>query len=113
MKSTHFDPRAVGLQPYPVSPERLSAGTEIRYAIEWQREDGSEVRGVWEMSPGVLQGSEGDEMFVVVSGRATVEFADGRTWEVVPGDVGVTVAGDVAAWTVHETLRKVFTRRLH
>jgi uncharacterized cupin superfamily protein len=112
MKSTQFDPRSVEMQPYPVSEDRLTPGTTITFGVAWQREDGSEVRGVWEMTPGVLRGSEGDEMFVVVAGRATVEFDDGRTWELTTGDVGVTVPGDVAQWTVHETLRKVFSRRL-
>jgi uncharacterized cupin superfamily protein len=112
LQSTVFDPHALDLQPYPVEPARLSEGTQIRYAVPWHGGDGSEVRGVWEMTPGVLRASEGDEMFVVLTGRATVQFQDGRTWQLSAGDVGITVPGDVADWTVHETLRKVFHRRL-
>ena len=47
-------------------------------------------------------------MFVVVSGRATIEVEGGPTLEVTPGSVGFLRAGDRTAWTVHETLRKVF-----
>jgi uncharacterized cupin superfamily protein len=112
LKSSQFDPTSVEMQPYPLPADRLSGGAEVMFSVQWQRDDGSEVRGVWEMTPGVLHATEGDEMFVVVSGRATVEFQDGRTWQLAPGDVGVTVPGDVAEWVVHETLRKVFHRRM-
>ena len=33
--------------------------------------------GVWEMTPGVMSDVEADEVFVVLSGAATVEFDDG------------------------------------
>ena len=33
--------------------------------------------GVWEMSPSVTTDVEVDEFFIVLSGRATVAFADG------------------------------------
>ncbi|MGW0949211.1 cupin domain-containing protein [Streptomyces sp. NPDC002623] len=112
MKSVQFDPAAVETVTYPVDPARVTPGTEIVVGPVWNREDGSEVRGVWQMDPGVLEGVEGDEMFVIVSGRATAEFADGRVWQLGPGDVGIMVPGDVCRWTTHETLRKVFARRI-
>jgi uncharacterized cupin superfamily protein len=111
MKSTLFNVTKAELQPLPTAPERLKDGARTSYSADWQREDGSEVRGVWEMTPGVLEGVDSDEMFVIISGRATVEFDDGRVWEVGPGDVGVTVPGEVARWTVHETVRKAYTLR--
>jgi uncharacterized cupin superfamily protein len=112
MTSTSFPVATAELQPLPTAPERLEGGARTSCALYWQRDDGSEVRGVWEMTPGVLHGVDGDEMFVVVKGRATLEFDDGRVWEVGPGDVGVTIPGDVVRWTVHETIRKAFTRRV-
>ncbi len=33
--------------------------------------------GIWEMTPGVMSDVEAEELFVVLSGAATVEFADG------------------------------------
>jgi uncharacterized cupin superfamily protein len=65
-------------------------------------------RGVWEITPGVVTDVEADELFVVLSGRATIEFENGPTLEVGPGDAAVLPEGAVTRWTVHETLRKVY-----
>jgi uncharacterized cupin superfamily protein len=107
VKSLVIDPTTVDMYPYPVAPERITPGTETTANAIWEREGGGEVGAVWQMTPGVLEGVQGAETFVVVSGRATVEFDDGRVSEIGPGSVGVIVEEDVARWTVHETLRKV------
>lgn len=65
-------------------------------------------RGVWEITPGVVTDVEADEVFVVLSGRATIEFEEGPILEVGPGDVAVLPEGAATRWTVHETLRKVY-----
>ena len=67
--------------------------------------------GVWQHSTGVSTDVEADEVFVVLSGRATVEVADGPTLELGPGDVGLLPAGARTTWTVHETLRKIYVVR--
>ncbi len=64
--------------------------------------------GVWQHSVGVSTDVEADEIFVVLTGRATVEIDGGPTLEIGPGDVGVLTAGARSTWTVHETLRKVY-----
>ncbi|WP_088290467.1 cupin domain-containing protein [Kineosporia sp. A_224] len=64
--------------------------------------------GVWQHSTGVSRDVEADEIFVVLSGRATVEVEGGPTLEIGPGDVGLLPAGARTTWTVHETLRKVY-----
>ena len=65
--------------------------------------------GVWEMTPGVMRDVEADEVFVVLSGAATVEFADGTApLTLEPGDVVRLAAGAETVWTVTETLRKVY-----
>lgn len=65
--------------------------------------------GVWEMTPGVMNDVETDEVFVVLSGAATVEFATGiETMNLGPGDVVRFAAGTETVWTVTETLRKVY-----
>ncbi|WP_198954848.1 cupin domain-containing protein [Kineosporia sp. R_H_3] len=64
--------------------------------------------GVWQHSAGVSRDVEADEIFVVLSGRATVEVEGGPTLEIGPGDVGLLPAGARTTWTVHETLRKVY-----
>ncbi|MBI3225522.1 MAG: cupin domain-containing protein [Mycolicibacterium cosmeticum] len=65
--------------------------------------------GIWEMTPGEMTDVEADEVFVVLSGAATVEFADGATpLTLGPGDVVRLAAGTETVWTVTETLRKVY-----
>lgn len=64
--------------------------------------------GIWEHTPGVSSDVEGDEVFVVLAGRATVVVEGGPTLELGPGDIGVLEAEARTTWTVHETLRKVY-----
>jgi uncharacterized protein len=68
---------------------------------------GAEV-GVWEMTPGAATDVEADEIFVVLSGRATLGFDGGETLELRPGVVVRLLEGDRTTWTVHETIRKVY-----
>jgi uncharacterized cupin superfamily protein len=53
--------------------------------------------------------TEVDEVFVVLQGRATLEF-DGsdEVLELHPGVVGRLAAGARTRWTVTDTLRKVY-----
>ena len=51
---------------------------------------------------------EADEVFVVLSGRATVDVVGGPSLELRPGVVGFLDAGAETTWTIHETLRKVY-----
>lgn len=67
--------------------------------------------GVWAHTPGTSTDVESDEVFVVLAGRATVEFTDGTVLEMGPGDLGILPAGASTRWTVHETLRKVYVVR--
>lgn len=69
--------------------------------------------GVWEMAPGTATDTESDEVFVVLSGHATVRFLDpeSETIEVAAGDVVRLTAGMQTEWNVTETLRKVYIVR--
>ena len=61
------------------------------------------------MAPGTDTDVEADELFVVIAGRAVVDFTEtGRRLELAPGDVVRLSAGDRTVWTVSETLRKVY-----
>ncbi|WP_062310679.1 cupin domain-containing protein [Demequina rhizosphaerae] len=66
--------------------------------------------GVWEMTPGVATDIEADEVFVVLSGRATVEYLDPAlpTAEIGPGSLVWLTEGMSTRWTVTETIRKVY-----
>jgi uncharacterized cupin superfamily protein len=66
--------------------------------------------GVWEMTAGAMTDVEVDEVFVVVSGSATVEFVTPAlpSIELAPGAIVSFEAGMRTVWTVRETLRKVY-----
>jgi uncharacterized protein len=98
----------LGLEPAPLDPETVLEGSpEVSELVLATSSDGRVVRGVWQITPGVVEDVEADELFVV-SGRATVEVEGGAILELEPGVVGVLHAGDRAVWRIHETLRKVF-----
>ena len=98
------------LSPDPLDPD-LVVGGDPQVRTSELVEDESVAVGIWQHSPGVSSDVEADEVFVVLSGRATIEVAGGPTLQVGPGDVGMLAAGSHTVWTVHETLRKVYVVR--
>jgi uncharacterized cupin superfamily protein len=65
--------------------------------------------GVWELTPSVSTDVEVDEFFVVLSGAASVHFADGSpSLQLRAGSVGRLAAGSSTTWHVTETLRKIY-----
>jgi uncharacterized protein len=86
----------------------VSGSPEARSRVLHTSRDGRIERGVWEITPGVVTDVEADELFVVVSGRATIEVEGGPTLVVGPGDAVILRPGWRTRWTVHETLRKVY-----
>src|SRR3954469_18708372 len=98
----------IDLDHEPVPADQSVRGEPTTAATAVDEFGGLEV-GVWEMTAGVMTDVEADEVFVVVSGSATVEFADDTaTLRVGPGDVVRLAAGAETVWTVAETLRKVY-----
>jgi uncharacterized cupin superfamily protein len=99
------------LEPLPLEPEQVLEGTPETSALTLEEHLHTGVvveHGIWQITPGVATDVEVDEVFVVVSGRATVEVEGGPTLELAPGTVGTLRAGDRTVWRVHETLRKVY-----
>ncbi|MER7201466.1 hypothetical protein CG723_07100 [Streptomyces sp. CB01635] len=97
------------LEPEPLDPEQVISGAPVVTGkVLWESVDGKQLRGIWQITPGVVTDTEANELFVVVSGRATVEVEGGQTLEVGPGDAAVLREGDRTTWTVHETLRKAY-----
>jgi uncharacterized cupin superfamily protein len=64
--------------------------------------------GVWSIGAGIARDTEVDEVFVVLTGRATVTVAGGETLHVGPGSAVRLYAGDRTTWQVHEPLRKLY-----
>jgi uncharacterized cupin superfamily protein len=107
---TSFATSAAGLQliDEPREPGQIVSG-DPRVSHRLLTGDGPVQRGVWQITPGVVTDVEADEMFVVVSGSATIELLDrGTALTVAPGDVCVLAEGERTRWTIHETLRKVY-----
>ena len=103
----------VALTHEPLPAEQIVAGSPTTATLVLDERADREI-GVWEMSPGTASDFEVDEVFVVLSGRATVEYtavAEGAVpppIEIGPGSVVRLTDGMQTTWTVHETLRKVY-----
>ncbi|WP_353055818.1 cupin domain-containing protein [Leucobacter sp. CX42] len=75
---------------------------------------GSADVGIWELREGVVTDTEVDELFVVLSGGARIEFLDAENnvidepVEVSQGDVMRLVGGSRTRWTVENHIRKVY-----
>ncbi|MFI5821895.1 cupin domain-containing protein [Streptomyces rishiriensis] len=97
------------LEPDPLDPAQIVSGApEAAGKVVWESADGRQVRGIWQITPGVVTDTEADELFVVISGSATIEVEGGPVLTVGPGDMAVLHEGDRTTWTVHETLRKAY-----
>ncbi len=97
------------LEPCPLQPQQICAGNPRTFArVFWKSADGRDQRGVWEITPGVVVDVEVDEMFVVISGNATIEIEGQAPLQLSPGHVGILHAGARTTWHVHQTLRKVY-----
>ncbi|MFJ9418446.1 cupin domain-containing protein [Streptomyces sp. NPDC101227] len=97
------------LEPEPLDPEQIISGDPVVTGkVLWESPDGKQIRGIWQITPGVVTDTEANELFVVVSGRATIAVEGGSVLEVGPGDACVLREGDRTQWTVHETLRKAY-----
>jgi uncharacterized cupin superfamily protein len=64
--------------------------------------------GIWEIDPGTFHDVEVDEIFVVLSGRATIVVEGMSDVVVTAGDVVRLQAGAATTWIVTERLRKVY-----
>ena len=66
--------------------------------------------GVWEASPGSFPAARDgyDEVFIGISGSATMTGNDGLRYDLSPGSVLFTPSGFTGRWDVSETFRKVY-----
>jgi uncharacterized cupin superfamily protein len=91
----------------PLPADQVVSGSPTTGSLVLDERDGREI-GVWEMTPGVAIDIEVDEVFVVLSGSATVEGVGEEPIELVPGSTVSLTAGTRTTWTVRETLRKIY-----
>ncbi|WP_327086741.1 cupin domain-containing protein [Nonomuraea sp. NBC_01738] len=102
---------AVPVHEVRLTPDELDPGQIVAGDPRTSSVDLGGGRGIWEITPGVVTDVESDELFVVLSGRATIAVEGGTTIEVGPGDVCLLGEGAKTTWIVHETLRKVYQSR--
>jgi uncharacterized cupin superfamily protein len=105
---TVLNAATVTLDPLPLDPGDVVHGQPAAAFREVLDAYGVRV-GIWELSRGIVTDTEADEVFVVVSGSAMVEFeGSDRILHLSAGSVGRLAAGSRTRWTVTETLRKVY-----
>lgn len=96
------------LQDDPLDPGQVIEGDPRTSSyVLYETEAGAES-GIWRCEPGVFRDTETEEAFVVLEGKATIEWAGG-TIEVGAGDLCHLAAGTETVWTVHETILKGYS----
>ncbi len=96
----------LSLEPYEAA--EVIDGSPFVGAAELGHLGGVEI-GVWEMTVGSARDTEVDEVFVVLSGTASVHFVDDDTTiAVTAGDVVRLREGQRTVWTITQTLRKIY-----
>ena len=92
----------------PVPTAQVASGSPASGLVEFDVV-GADV-GVWEHTVGVSTDVEADEVFVVISGRATITVrgSEEPPLRIGPGDVIELEAGAETIWDVHETVRKLW-----
>ncbi|WP_223622528.1 cupin domain-containing protein [Microbacterium sp. EST19A] len=106
---TGVDAAALPLAHEPLPTEEVRDGAPTAASVVLAALGDTEI-GVWEMTPGTASDTEADEVFVVLSGRASIAFDDPDLpdLEVGAGSVVRLADGQRTVWTVSETLRKIY-----
>ena len=92
----------------PVPADEVDYGNPRQGSVELGR-IGAVAAGIWELRDGAVLDTEVDELFVVISGGATIKLLDeGRSVEVKTGDVMRLTAGTKTRWIVKDHIRKVY-----
>lgn len=102
---TILDPRTTDLEHEPAPDDQVVFGEPSTAVLEI-----TENSGVWEMTPGAMRDVESDELFMVLSGHAVLEFVNPPQPALMlhAGVIVRLVDGMRTEWTVTETLRKVY-----
>lgn len=95
------------LEPEQLEPDQVILGQPQVSSLVLYRGEGGEA-GLWQITPGVVTDVEAEESFLVIEGRAIIEYADGRAFTVGPGDTHHFEGGEEATWKVEKTLLKAW-----
>ncbi len=105
-----IDTPSVALELTELEAEKVVLGRPRTGSTTVPAPEGLEV-GIWEHTVGTSRDVEEEEIFVVISGRGTLEIEGGPTLELKPGSLVHLEAGCRTTWVVHESLRKVWISR--
>ncbi|MGA7396757.1 MAG: cupin domain-containing protein [Solirubrobacterales bacterium] len=105
---TKFHPVTDQLEEEPLDLEQIIFGNPRTSALTLvETKEGSES-GLWRCTPGTVTDTEVNESFLVLTGKGTLEFEDGRTIDLAPGVTVSFEGGEKTTWTVKETILKAF-----
>ena len=86
----------------------LAINEGVTSAVAAVDTEGDMEVGVWEHSVGESTDTEVEEVFVVISGKGTVNCEQGGVIDLAPGTIGILPAGSRTTWKITETVRKVW-----
>ena len=96
------------LTPEPLDPDQVIAGQPEVSELTLLETGESGTSGLWQLTPGTVTDVEVEESFLVLRGRGTLEFDDGRTVALAPGVIHQFAGGEETTWTIEETLLKAY-----
>ncbi len=113
MTLTTVPSTVTGLDEKPLGPPSavpLSGEILVRSRVDFTNDERTVISGIWESDPGTSRWEflTRGEIIHVVSGRMTVQRDGEEPAEVTAGTTAYFPIGWCGAWTVHETLRKVY-----
>ena len=94
----------------PIDPELITAGNPVaRGTVLTQSSDKRLSSGLWSCEPGEFDWDyTWDEFVHILEGRVTITEADGKSYNIDPGDMAHFPIGLKTHWKVIETVRKFF-----
>lgn len=100
---------SVDMRPAPIDPSWIVEGSPIaRVASVSRGADGLSWTDIWDCTAGRFTWHYGiDETVHIIEGGAHVVDANGKQWDLRPGDVVTFQVGTAAHWHVPEYIRKV------
>lgn len=105
MKTVH--PIFFELEFDPLDPAQIVDGEAATSDLTLAEAPG-QTAGFWSCTPGTFTDTEVRESFLVLSGHATLTYADGTTHDLRPGSAHEFAGGERTTWTVHEKLLKAY-----
>lgn len=106
MKPVH--PVTDQLEPEELDPSQIVSGNPETSALTLAESEDGQDAGLWRCTPGVVTDTEVHESFLVLTGKATLTYEDGREFKLEPGVTHTFEGGENTTWNVEETLLKAY-----